>query len=523
MPILALSIWPLISAVLFTRLSIALAVISVILAGYLLLPERTALDLPGLPSLDKNSVPAICALVFSGIALRSRRQDPRASRSDTILRGLVPRHPIALALLLSIPVGALATALTNSDPILIGRRYLPGLTMYDAASMLLTSTALIIPLLLGRKYLAAPAEQRLLLVAMCVAGCAYSLLALYEIRMSPQLNRIVYGFFPHSWQQHVRGGGYRPLVFLQHGLWLAIFFAMAILSAFGLLRSGPRYRRALWAGLWLLLTLSLSRSLGALVIALAFLPVILLAGRRAQLILAAVAAGLVLTYPVLRGTQLLPIEEIRQIATDFNEQRGSSLGTRLDNEEMLLERAKLRPAFGWGGWGRPRIYDEYGTDVSITDGYWVIIIGVGGWTRYVGEFGLMAMPIFLLAWRRRDYALGNETAVLAVVLAANMMDALPNAAVTPLTWLITGALWGRVELGARAPENGEVIRPNGGVPARRSRLRRDDGDGEGGAPPVDRSAAAPEGRAQGHLYTRQTTRHRRGKGEPEDNGDQPRR
>ena len=223
---------------------------------------------------------------------------------------------------------------------------------------------------------------------------------------------------------------------------------------------------------------------------------------------------------MLRGTQLIPIEEIRQIATDFNEQRGSSLGTRLDNEEMLLERAKQRPVFGWGGWGRPRIYNEQGTDISITDGYWVIIMGVGGWTRYVGEFGLMAMPIFLLAWRRRDYALGNETAVLAVVLAANMMDALPNAAITPLTWLITGALWGRVELGARAPEIGATADPAGGRRARRSRFH---GEDAGSDPPPDAPGATPPGRDQGQVYTRQSARHRRGADDPEDDGGQPRR
>ena len=489
MPILALSIWPLISAVLFARLRIPLAVIAVILGGYLLLPERTSLDLPGLPPLDKHTVPAFSALLFSVIAFRGQLSKAVAARNVTALRGWLPRHPIAVVLLLTIALGPLGTAMSNADPIVIGRRFIPGLTLYDAGSMLLGLGALIIPLLLGRKFLATPADQRLLLVALCVAGCAYSFLALYEIRMSPQLNRIVYGFFPHSWAQHVRGGGYRPLVFLQHGLWLAIFFTMAILASFGLLRSGPKYRRALWAGLWLLLTLTLSRSLGALVIALAFLPVILFAGRRAQLIFAAVIAGMVLTYPVLRGTRLIPVEAIHQMAIDFNEQRGSSLGTRLENEEALLARAKLRPVFGWGGWGRARIYNERGTDVSITDGYWVIIIGVGGW-----------------AWRRRDWQLGNETAVLAVLLAANMLDAVPNAAITPLTWLITGALWGRVELGSRAPG---IAAATGVVDhTRRTLLRRGDDDGDGGTPPLG-APDAPRPEERGQIYTRQTNLHRR--------------
>lgn len=57
---------------------------------------------------------------------------------------------------------------------------------------------------------------------------------LYEVRLSPQLHRIFYGYFPHSFAQQVRGGGFRPVVFLQHGLWVAFFAMMMTVVTFAL-------------------------------------------------------------------------------------------------------------------------------------------------------------------------------------------------------------------------------------------------------------------------------------------------
>ena len=53
------------------------------------------------------------------------------------------------------------------------------------------------------------------------------------------------------------------------------------------------------------------------------------------------------------------------------EDRAGSLEFRLDNEDMLIARAMQRPLFGWGGWGRARVHDEDGKDISVTDGLWI--------------------------------------------------------------------------------------------------------------------------------------------------------
>ena len=76
-------------------------------------------------------------------------------------------------------------------------------------------------------------------MALVVAGLAYSVPMLIEVRLSPQINIWVYGFFQHNFDQMMRYGGFRPIVFLPHGLWVAFFALMALVAAVGLWRFGP--------------------------------------------------------------------------------------------------------------------------------------------------------------------------------------------------------------------------------------------------------------------------------------------
>src|SRR5437870_12226972 len=47
--------------------------------------------------------------------------------------------------------------------------------------------------------------------------------------LNPQLHLWIYGFRQHSFAQQMRDGGYRPLVFMQHGLMVAMWMAMTTL------------------------------------------------------------------------------------------------------------------------------------------------------------------------------------------------------------------------------------------------------------------------------------------------------
>lgn len=444
---LAVLSWPFVVFWLFSSRPPAVAVTAAILGGYLLLPRNYSIELPAVPSLNKDSIPALAAVLAATVLLKGPRL--QALAPGTVLPGLLPRSRVMRILFLVMLAGSFATVLTNGDTLRYGARAITGLRPYDAASFFGNALFILLPFLLARKYLAHPDMQKVLLAGLVVAGVFYSLPALYEVRFSPQLSRKIYGYFPHDWRQHLRAGGYRPVVFLSHGLWLAIFFCASFLAALALWRSssGPVRTRWLAASAWLFLTLVLSKGVGALGIGLLLGGMILFLPIRLQVIGAAGIAAALLAYPMLRGADLVPTERVLSLAAQYDPVRESSLRYRLDNEDILLDKANQRLAFGWGGWGRNRVFDEEGEDLSVTDGYWVILIGTRGWIGYLAEYGLLLLPLIFLGLRWKHLALTPATAGLSLALTANMIDLIPNATLTPVTWLLAGALAGRLEMG----------------------------------------------------------------------------
>jgi len=434
--------WPLVAVLLFATQPPARALALAVVVGYLLLPERVAVDFAMIPTINKVMMINLTAAVVTALALRRQRQiagpdpaPPPLGRGKGLFISL-----IALTL-----VTPFVTTLTNGEPVIAGPRYIPGMSLYDSVSLMMSTAIGIVPFVLGMQILRTEHAQAELLRVLVVAACAYALLALFEVRMSPQLSSWVYGFFPHSFAQHIRGGGFRPVVFLGHGLALGIFLCTAVLAACALWRQALRDRvqAAPWlaATLWLAVTLVLSRNLGATALMLLFAPVILFTPPRLQVLVAAAFAGMVLTYPMLRGAGLVPTDTIHSVAQSVSEQRAGSLKYRLDHEDALLERANEKPFAGWGSWGRNRVYDpETGRDLSVTDGIWVIIIGTYGWFGYLAQFGMLTMPVLMLL--RSRARITPATSGLALVMTANLVDLIPNSALAPISWLAAGALAG---------------------------------------------------------------------------------
>jgi hypothetical protein len=274
---------------------------------------------------------------------------------------------------------------------------------------------------------------------------------LIEVRLSPQINTWVYGFFQHDFSQMMRYGGFRPVVFLPHGLWAAFFALMTLVAAVGLWRFGPPQRRASYmaAAGYLGVVLLLCKSAAVVVYAALLLPTVRLLSVRHQIRIAAALALFAVLFPLLRGADLVPVDWVVAQAEAVSEERAGSLQFRIDNEDALLARASERPLFGWGGWGRNLIHDPYsGELVSTTDGRWIIVIGTLGWCGYVVEFGLLALPLVLLARQVRRVpapAISPYVGPLALILGINMIDMLPNATLIPFTWLLAGAMLGYAE------------------------------------------------------------------------------
>lgn len=290
---------------------------------------------------------------------------------------------------------------------------------------------------------------------------------LIEVRLSPQLNTWIYGFFQHSFEQMMRDGGFRPIVFLYHALWVGFFTMTALIAALALWRAAKPERRTpyfLAAG-YLGTVLVLAKTFGSLLYALSLAPLVCFAGRKLQLRIAVVLALIALLFPLLRGGDLVPVETMLEQAGRVDPDRARSLGVRFDNEGQLLARASEKPLFGWGGFGRNLIYDATGRTDSVTDGRWVIVIGVYGWSGYIVEFGLLALPLLLLArgaHRIPAADLSPYVGSLALILAINMIDMLPNATLIPFTWLLAGAMLGHAEaLKAGRMAGAERIPPAG--------------------------------------------------------------
>ena len=419
------------------------------------------------PAIGGSASPAAPASGRPFSRARGRRAEAAEAVGSAVAPAVAPTSPASPAaprvpgLILAagclLFANAFLTLMTNTAPYQIGRRSIQGLGVYDTFSAILGEAVLILPYLLGLRYLATPQQNRILLQVFVLAALAYSLPTLWEIRMSPQLNRTIYGYLSQPFIQAMRDGGFRPVVFLQHGLWLAIFNAMAALGAFAFWRNERAAGRpALWAlgaGVWLSAVLALSNSLGALMILVLLLPVVFFLSLRLQLILAATLGLVLLLYPMLRGGGFIPTQAVYESVLDISAERANSLRIRLENEDRLLNHANEQPISGWGGYGRSRVYDPVtGEDISITDGMWVIVMGVSGWIGYVAKYGLLTLPILLIALRRRTLEDPFVVSGLALLLLANLVDMIANATMTPVTWLVAGALAGRAGMAQAGPQ-----------------------------------------------------------------------
>jgi len=437
---LALLAWPVVAVYLYTRLPVSEATIWTVLGAYLLLPVIIEIKIEMVPALDKTTVPNIAALACCVLV---------AGRMPRFFHGFGLTEVLILVLILS----PIVTGLLNTDPIpLQNGLVLPAAGAYDGGSAAISRFLFIIPFFLGRQFLRSPEDNVQVLRALAIAGLAYSLLMLFEVRMSPQLNVWIYGYFPTAFFQQIRDGGFRPVVFLGKGVLVPFFGVTTIIAVAAfwrtrtpLLKSPPE-----WAVVYLGGVLFLCKTVAMMAYAAVVVPLVRWASPRAQLRVAVALVILACGYPLLRSAGVVPTEAMLSIAANaVNTERAESLGARFKWEGLLLDRALERPWFGWGRYGRNRVFTGYdGRDVSITDGTWIIDIGTLGLVGFLTEFGLLGLAVFRAAAAFKFVQNGREgvyLGALALIIAVNMVDLLPNSSLSPWTWLLAGSLLGRAE------------------------------------------------------------------------------
>jgi hypothetical protein len=414
--------WPLVTLLLFLVMRPRRAVIATFLLAVLFLPIA-GFKMAGLPAYTKMTATCLSALL--GVLAF----DPRR------LFSFRPQW-------IDLPMGIwcvcpMFSSLTND------------LGLHDGFTSVFYQTfAWGVPYLLGRIYLTDLLGMYELAFGIFLGGLVYMPLCLLEVRLSPQLHTWVYGFHQHSFGQSMRFGGYRPTVFMDHGLMVGFWMSMATLVGFWLWFSGTKRTLFRIPMLWFLVPLAgttlLCKSFGAIVLLIVGVGVLIATRSTSSRVFVVSLALAPLLYMVLRIPGLWSGDHLTELVSAVNPGRASSLQFRLDNEDRLVKRAQIRPMFGWGGWGRARVRDESGRDISVTDGLWIIALGNTGFVGltslmayFLSTLGGLARRFSAVAWNHRYVA---PAVAMCVMVLLFLVDCLFNAMENPAYTLAGGGL-----------------------------------------------------------------------------------
>lgn len=425
---IALFGWVPASLLAFAMLRPHRAVLVTTIGGWLFLPTAK-LDLPGLPPYTKAT--AIALGLICGVLLIGRR-----GRSRFVFR-LIDLPVIVLCL------GSFLTSLSND------------LGLYDGFSATFQKVVFWgVPYMFGRIYFTSAEHLRDLALGLVIGGIVYGVLCLYEIRMSPRLNLHVYGFLQHDWRQHKRYGGWRPLVFMHHGLMVALWMALTTIVAFWVWRCRivTRIRRLpqALATMALAVTAVLCKSAGAwMALALGVGAYYLHENLRMRWVIVV----MLLVFPVyvsVRIAGIVSTEQVEALAHHiFDAERVDSLVFRLAQEDPFVAWTLNRPLLGWGGHGRNWPVDliSGAETVDVVDAQWLTLFSKSG---LVGLFSFCAtfMAGPLLALRvvarlvRPDPLLRIMPVILCLPVGLFLIDSLFNGMPSPVYTLVAGALAG---------------------------------------------------------------------------------
>lgn len=406
------------------------AIVIAFVVAALYLPE-VQLIVPGFPDYTKISAASYSVLLFTIFFDIQRIKQFRFGWLDL---------PIAIWC-----VSPLLSSISN------------GLGWYDGLSNMLEQTMVWgIPFLLGRIYLNDLEGFYQLAVGIFAGGVTYIPLAIFEMRMSPQLHNWLYGGHPFAdFAQSVRLGGFRPIVFTGHGLLLSFWMMISLLIGIWLWKTNALksiFNIPLNIVIPVFLaTFILLRSTGAYMLILLGLSVIFASVLMRSNVLIYFMVFAVVGYLLLKSLTDFGIQDyiIDFISPYLPAERVASLQFRFDNEAVLAEKARQRIFLGWGGYGRNLIFDEAGGLSTIVDSIWIITFGSRGLLGVISLFSTLLLPILGVVmtkcpcrlWDRKSF---SAVGVLTVVLLLFSIELLVNAPVLPPITLICGALTGYI-------------------------------------------------------------------------------
>lgn len=431
---LVLILWIPISLFLFARFSPQRAIIISLIAAWLFLPQSAGFVLQGLPDYSKHS--AACYAILLGVLIFDFQRVTTFRPSW-----------------LDLPMGVWCLVPLISS-ITSGMGIYPGLSAVFAAVV-----EYGIPYFLGRIYIGNLAGLRQLAMGILLGGIIYVPLSLFEVRMSPMLHNLVYGYYAAPIYQQIREGGWRPTVFMRHGLSVGMWMMAATLIAIWLWQSGNLKKLwdipINWLVVVLLGTFILVRSIGSYVY-LIYGVVTLFAAKSFRRSLPLLLLILGIYFYLFLGTSGLfsaqSAEQLTNLASAMaGSERAGSLRTRLDNEQLLSERGRQRWLFGWGP-GQSHMYaiTQEGDiqSLTVTDSVWIISYGQYGIVGVVAFFSWSLLPAFCfwLRYPARSWFTPQvaPAAALSVIITLFMVDCSFNAQINPVYFLVSGGIAGLV-------------------------------------------------------------------------------
>jgi hypothetical protein len=274
------------------------------------------------------------------------------------------------------------------------------------------------------------------------------------------MHQWVYGYHASvDFTQAYRLGGYRPTVFMNHGLAVGAWMMAATLAGIWLWKTGTIKQLwdipMNWLVITLLITFVLCRSTGAYALLVIGLVLIFLSNwlRTALPVLLVLLSMCIYLYINSMTETYFTDQLVTVMSKVFPEERVASAEFRFNNEEILADKARQSLVFGWGGYGRNRVYERNWAgelvDITVTDSLWIIAFGVNGIVGLSSLTASMLLPVaslFVLrypasTWSHRKIA---PVAVLALVLALYMLDCILNAMINPIFALTSGGISGLV-------------------------------------------------------------------------------
>ena len=318
-----------------------------------------------------------------------------------------------------------------------------------------------LPYFLGRLYLGSLDGMRQMAIGIFAGGLAYIPFTLIEGVRGPILHQMVYSVSAfEDWSQAQRGGGWRPVVFMQHGLMVSVWMMTASLIGVWLWQTGTlkkfQGRNIKPLAIILVIAFGLCRSSGAYSLFVFGLIVLFSAKRfRTSLPLLFIIGYIVFYLYIAAAGQFSSKDVMGVITPIFGEERAGSLKYRFDMEEILGEKARQRFVFGWGDSGGNRVYNQEGRDISVTDSLWIIAFGTNGAVGLVSLFSSLLLPVIVFSlfkypaktWSNPKVA---PAATLGVALTMYVFDCVLNAMTNPIFALIAGGI---STLALKAPES----------------------------------------------------------------------